>query len=200
MGCDIHMYCERKLDNGKWICADHFKMNGDDEYESKWSVIPIYSNRNYALFEVLAGVRAYYGNDPIDTPRGLPNNVCKRIKKASDRWGSDGHSHSWLAASELFEYKKAHPYTEYSGFISSAQSEALDNGILPEYWCQDTTDKTAVHRTWKEEGCVLDTLIEKVKERMAEEFYIWDFLAEEEKEEKYQKHADDFRIVFWFDN
>ena len=43
-------------------------------------------------------------------------------------------------------------------------------------------------------------LIEDGEVNWDDEFWIWDFLKEDKKEEEYQKHANEFRIVFWFDN
>lgn len=164
-------------------------------------MVPIYRGRDYALFGVLAGVRDYYDNGKIDDPRGLPDDVSKKIKKEAKRWGDDGHSHSWLLASELFDWKEKHNEITYSGFVSPEDARRLDkNEGFPNEWCQWTTMEDWVKREWTQPGCVLDNLIKAVKERMADVFCIWDWLDEEEKEEKYKKYADKFRIVFWFDN
>lgn len=205
MGCDIHLYTEkRKTINGNktWICVDHFKINEyfGEEDESHLCVVPIYDHRDYALFGVLAGVRDYYGNEIIDKPRGLPEDVTDIVKKESDDWGSDGHSHSWLTARELFDYKRNHNTITYSGLLSQEQIEDLENGINPDNWCQGSSNKTYERRTWTEEGCALDSLIDAVKKRMSEEFWIWDFYDDDKKAELFDKYADDFRIVFWFDN
>lgn len=204
MGCDIHLYTERKFNN-KWWCTDHFKLNKyynkEDEFESKWECVHIYDDRNYAAFGALADVRNYYNNDVIDMPRGLPIDVSKRIKKEADSWGMDGHSHSWFTARELFDYQKLHNEIHYQGMLNPEDVKKLDEeGITPTSWCQWTNISGAEYRKWTEKGCVLDGLIERVKDRMAEEFSIYDFCSDEEKEEKYNKYADDFRIVFWFDN
>lgn len=53
---------------------------------------------------------------------------------------------------------------------------------------------------WTVEGSPVDSLVDAVRKRMSEEFYISDFLEEDEKKEKFQNNADKFRIVFWFDN
>lgn len=58
MGCDIHVCCERKNYEGKWINCDHFKLNpyfdSDDEEIDKWWIVPIFDDRNYSLFATLA--------------------------------------------------------------------------------------------------------------------------------------------------
>lgn len=162
MGCDIHLYVEERLNDGKWGCVDYFKTNpfySDDPLnEKEYKHIPIYDGRDYALFATLANVRNYGDITPISEPRGLPDDVSDIVEKASNDWGDDGHSHSWFTAKELFIHKNKCPYS------------------------------------------VLDRLIEAVKKRMCEEFWIWDFLKPEEKEEKLWDNADNFRIVFWFDN
>ena len=206
MGCDIHMYCEIKKEidgTEKWYCADKFYLNeyyGEDEYEPQYYVDSIYSGRNYSLFGVLADVRNYDGNVPMDEPRGLPDDVSETIKEASDRWGDDGHSHSWFTARELFDYQEENSSTLHQGMISAEQDEELKKGIKPTTWCQWTNSPGYVKRAWVEDGCVLDNLIDAVKKRMAEKFWIWDFLDEEKKAERFNQEADNFRIVFWFDN
>ena len=51
MGCDIHIYAERKDRNGKWICADFFEVNpyydanDGDEWETPLNHVSFYRNR-----------------------------------------------------------------------------------------------------------------------------------------------------------
>ncbi len=207
MGCDIHVYTECKLPDGKWWCCDHFKLNPyyekDDTYtrEREWIVEPIFSDRNYTLFATLADVRNSGDVTPIDDPRGLPVDVSKKVKEESEWWGADGHSHSWFLASELFAYKAKRPFYKVTGMISSTDAFYLDEfGTIPKEWCRWTSDKSYVQRSWLVPYSVLDGLVDAIKGRMAEEFWIWDFLSEEEKEKKYNDNAKNFRIVFWFDN
>lgn len=96
MGCDIHMYAEiRTSPTGSW------EVLNDDN---------LYDGRNYSLFAMLADVRngvGFAGSDtgvpvtPIDKPRGLPDDVSPAIRKESDDWGVDGHSHSFFTLAEL---------------------------------------------------------------------------------------------------
>ena len=105
MGCDIHIYVEKKVKN-EWENGDVFVKNkyfGIDETEPEYKVNEIHSTRNYNLFALLANVRNYGGIDPISRPRGLPGDVSVFVKNKSDSYGSDGHSHSYL---NLFEIKK----------------------------------------------------------------------------------------------
>ena len=95
MGCDIHFYVEANIDD-QWCSADHWD-DSDGFFEAR---IPFYEDRNYALFGELAGVRGY-DQEPIDDPRGLPDDASSEVKKAAKEWGSDAHSHTWLLLEEI---------------------------------------------------------------------------------------------------
>ena len=133
MGCDIHFYVERLVD-GKWVTADRWS---PDEYAGDEGEPPLqiayedrfYSGRNYSLFGILADVRngrGFAGIDtgngfvPIDDPRGLPENACAEVKADSDRWGGDGHSHSWFTVAELLAYDWTQ-VTKHRGFVDAAE-------------------------------------------------------------------------------
>ena len=198
MGCDIHLYCEKYNEKDKkWISADRLKLNeyyGKYEDENQYSIVHLYDDRNYALFGVLAGVRNYYDNECISEPKGLPDDICEFVKNEAEYWDGDGHSHSYFTAKELFDWQKEHSTTNYSGMISPENQLKLDKeGITPTSWCQWTNQENWKYREWTEPNCVLDHLIKKVKDRMEEEFWIF-------KDEDYEKYAENFRIVFWFDN
>lgn len=108
MGCDIHLYVEVKKD-GKWVSADTW------ETDDGWTDVTkhFYSGRNYDLFAMLANVRngrGFAGCDtgdgfnPISEPKGLPEDVSPEVKKLSEQWDADGHSHSHLTVQELLDY------------------------------------------------------------------------------------------------
>ena len=84
MGCDIHAHAEIKI-NGRW---EHYDQPEFD--------------RDYALFEKMAGVRGNIAN-AIASPRGLPDDATSSTRFDSDNWDSDGHSHSWLSSKEIHE-------------------------------------------------------------------------------------------------
>lgn len=202
MGCDIHVYTEFKpwfgKHEGEWFCADHYKLNpsyGTDEWEKRYNVVPIYDSRNYILFSVLADVRNYGENKAIAEPRGLPNDCCPEIRAESESWGCDGHSHSYFTLKELMEYQKRHTTIQRQGYVSSEASANLDKGIFPtEYW-QGGNVTGQVWRKWVEPYAVLKPLIEALIEREKDIFWIFS-----DKQEAIEKHANEIRIVFWFDN
>lgn len=82
MGCDIHGHFEVKI-GGKW---EHYSTT------NIW--------RDYSLFEKMAGVRGDI-NKAISPPKGLPDDISIITKLDADRWGIDGHHHSWLSSSEF---------------------------------------------------------------------------------------------------
>lgn len=82
MGCDIHIHAEVKI-NGSW---QHYDQPCCD--------------RNYLLFEKMAGVRGEAKN-AIAAPRGVPGDATEMTRFDSARWNGDGHSHSWLSAEEI---------------------------------------------------------------------------------------------------
>lgn len=207
MGCDIHVYTERKRSiNGEkqWFNCDHWKYNpywerGNGEREV--DIVPIYDDRNYALFSLLADVRNYYENDPISQPKGLPQNCCGRTKEEYNYWDCDGHSHSYFTLEELYSARKRiGDYINYSGYISPEDAEKLEENITPSSWCQGTSDKSWVHRKWREKYNPLDDIIKALEKRACEEFWIWDHIDADERKQMLIENADNLRIVFWFDN
>lgn len=107
MGCDIHAVIERKAHYG-WLNS------GDPDI-----------GRNYEMFAALADVRNRDGIKPAAEPRGFPAFVgwsqysdgerwmqfsdwdarpCSEIVSEAERYGLDGHSHSWLTLAEIKAY------------------------------------------------------------------------------------------------
>lgn len=200
MGCDIHMYVEYKTkvnEKEKWVSGDYFKPNpyhGEWEGEDKLDRMELYGARNYGLFSTLAGVRDYTdAMIPVSDPKGIPEDTCQYIKNENERWGSDGHTHSWLTLSELKKYQEKNLKLKRTGLLSPQQLEDFNKGILPESWCQGTNQPGYERREWEEENTTLIPIIEKLQKR-AHELMQYEF-------DKYDEANDDkIRIVFWFDN
>lgn len=204
MGCDIHLFTEVKrhiygkemwINSDLWEINPHYRYGSEDEkkYEPELNIKNLYSGRNYELFGILADVRCY-GNPVISNPKGLPEDVSDIVKDESDRWGIDGHSHSYLTLRELVEYLERHPKIKYDGFVSPEDAEKLDKtGETPDTWAGMVNPALGwVHREWEEDSSV-KTLVEKVREKFKDIFYVWPENQTSEDKEK-------IRIVFWFDN
>lgn len=110
MGCDIHIFVEKRINN-KWECITEIEEEEDGYLSPKKD---IYSERNYSLFGLLAGVRG--DAKPIKEPAGLPEDVSEIVKKISDRWNGDGHSHSYYTLEDLLKYDKNTQNPE-SGYV-----------------------------------------------------------------------------------
>jgi len=156
MGCDIHMFIEYKAGNNlpwqadphhvpvwedrckddstvpqeEW--CDHCKDDGEKQVYCDAGYLD-YSQvratgRDYALFGILAGVRGGGEREPL----GLPDNVSDMILAASTKYGSDGHSHSYMSLEEFKqaiyeerEYEDANP-PSYDAFHMNAYNEYKD--------------------------------------------------------------------------
>lgn len=57
MGCDIHLYVERKLE-GRWVTCDKWSDRWGEGLKVERGD-SFYRERNYSLFTILAGVRDY---------------------------------------------------------------------------------------------------------------------------------------------
>lgn len=176
MGCDIHMHVEYKIGN-KWYCGDHFYMNADwrdnkTSNEPEYTFVPIYDHRNYALFSVLANVRnSHPPRLYIDTPRGLPEDVCDYVKSDYESWGIDAHSCSYLTLQELIDFHEQ-------------QCPVYD---LANLW-----------RGYILED-LIGRLKERADELSLIYDYKWTSPHQTTRQEAYETSAN-IRIVFWFDN
>jgi hypothetical protein len=107
MGCDIHLWYERKTSNG-W---EDVSVPVDE-----WKAGPL-DHRSYSTFGFLADVRNYSAITPISEPRGWPDDFrhsrANKLQEEDDRWwgSSDDnymfdeyHTHAWLSIEELLAY------------------------------------------------------------------------------------------------
>lgn len=139
MGCDIHTVAQIKDRNGKFLTVA-------DDIADEW--------RSYDSYAVLANVRngrgvAGYdtgeGWEPIDEPRGLPEDFsCEEETHTWDysekkKWMGE-HSYSWVTLDEL--KKKLDTYKDKSyeihGVITVEEFNKLKDGEKPDSWCSWT--------------------------------------------------------------
>ncbi len=225
MGCDIHLYTER-LENGKWVTADRWT---PDEYEPGRMCVEyenrIYSGRSYYLFSILAdvrngrgfaGVKTGEGFIPISEPKGIPEDCCAEYRRASDEYGSDGHSHSYFTVAELLAYD----WTQVSclqGWINGPEFAEWNRyrrsrGKGPEQSCGGVDGPDVRHLSLQE----MESETAKMDERQIATELHWTYCLAEWTEPYYQcakgflseampklwamGKPDDVRIVFFFDN
>lgn len=203
MGCDIHLYVEyKKTVNGvtNWYSGDYLMVNpyyGTDEYEFKYNIVPLYDDRNYDLFAILADVRNSCKNKYISSPKGLPKNITKETAREAFHWRYDGHSHSYLTLKELLDFKPEP--IKRKGYLTKEDAAKLDMGITPTNWCIWTNQTDCIYREWVDNTNELEPLINLLKQRAHELCLIYNWQWEREPKEAI-KQAKNIRIVFWFDN
>jgi len=198
MGCDIHLFTERKREiNGveKWVNIDRFKISpyGSGNEVEHFELVELYGDRNYRLFSMLANVRNYHNNPVISEPKGFPTDCSDYVNKQKESWEGEGHSHSYLTLHEIKEFRKKHKVTKYSGMMSPENAALVDKGEMPNSWCQATRIPNHVYREWECTDDTLSDLVNKLEERAFEEFWL-----EIDSDSSQNEHK--IRIVFWFDN
>lgn len=196
MGCDIHLFTERKetIDGKKrWFNIDNWKLNpyyekDNEDGEFEYKLNPSYRARDYELFSILADVRNYSGNKPIAQPKGLPEDVSDTVKAESIKWGSDGHSHSFFTMKELYDYYEENNIVKFSGYVDSKGAKEIEAGKMPSWWCGGSTLEGMVWKEWQQENFGLKNFIDVLEKHFKSEYY------------RKEEDAENYRIVFWFDN
>lgn len=213
MGCDIHICIEVKNNDGEWRNYDNFRHNPyyveGDECEEEIIQIPIFTDRDYLLFSRLCGVREHsifdaiaistldeniqlQKTEKVSDVKGVPSDCSVVTKQIIDKWGSDGHSHSFLTLKEIKDYINKKSSKKYHGFLTSPQSKLLAEGILPDYWSRVETEEyinfAQWERPWSAEIDGNMIALANAIEKRAKEFFYSDDVSEKT------------RIVFFFDN
>lgn len=138
MGCDIHLFAEAKIKRSfierlkfwvkpKWTTIDVWEL--DEDYIPPRIIVPYEKRtytggRNYNLFTALCGVRSghFYGESPmLSEPKGLPDDCCDEIRRESELWDGDGHSHSFNTLKELKEFD----WSPYGDTVSYFLNEVI---------------------------------------------------------------------------
>lgn len=239
MGCDIHLYVEKKKESGEWyplvfkneyasddnylvVCKKQVVQElsyWDENYDNfspedmidRIYNLPIvhegfYTDRSYYVFSILADVRNARGFVPISEPKGLPDDVSPLVKRSSDSWGCDAHSHSYLTLKEIMDYdwfasspklrgvmdimtytkfkQTGDPYP-YCDSVSGPKIRTIDRGTANEYYIGCSDPNLYVQVEWYEQcSNISDEFLKKLPELVD--------LSEGDMES--------IRLVFWFDN
>ncbi len=184
MGCDIHGWVEIK-NYGFW---------------NSILKIDLLINRNYDMFGSLFGVRNYANFRPVAKSRGIPDDISWETKADIERWGYDGHSHSFITYKEI----KDIDWEEYSidfgnrVFVYSIKKgDFIENWLLSTELTDEDMDTLYENKVLVKEDKIY--MLRKLKRKHALTrdwkllFDIMDLLAKEVGE-------DNVRLVVWFDN
>lgn len=130
MGCDIHIFLERKNQDNCWVDSMIYE---HDRYENGFQPLSEMP-RNYTLFATLAGVRGY---DPIVYPKGIPEDCSQEYKKLCDDWGSDGHSHSYFTLRELLNAEQKCKIEDRKSSLNEFILHLKSIIKIVDYWLND---------------------------------------------------------------
>lgn len=123
MGCDIHVWIEKKQADGTWevidspsdtaMYTDEDKWDRED-YERRRAKFPLVRDRNYERFAKLAGVRRNDTDDDCPEPNGWPSDICESMRQ----FHGDGDLHSHCHY-RIPDAAKIFSETEYRGHGTS---------------------------------------------------------------------------------
>jgi hypothetical protein len=264
LGCDIHLYTEKRNALGQWELvkgknpriddyrgyAVTWRERGDTEkaedYDNRADKIEsgvmqteevakygeeagdyyaplttdwVYTGRNYDLFAILADVRngrgfagvvTGEGFNPIDDPRGVPEDASAYVKEECERWDGDGHSHSYMTLRDLKEYDWDQ-VTTHSGVVGEDEFKVWKLTGKPNGWSGGVSGGSVTHLSVEE----MNDLLRGKYPRKADKSYYTEVSWVEAYHESvgyfYDKSIpaleelaggdpDSVRIVFWFDN
>jgi hypothetical protein len=220
MGCDIHLFHEMRCQTTeRWLPCDVWEKDADGVIDIPYGR-HIYNGRNYTLFAALADVRnrtkgeelAYIknscdGGDPIpviQSPRGVPADTCEEIQTCSERWGADGHSHSYYTLRELLDFDWHATVIVNRGLVSDKEEinrvermrsfyakncpHKVDY-VGPDSYCLGSSNDDSVVMEWKSTlGSDCGAFLSEVIPRLSALAKIYDI------------PYTDIRVVFFFDN
>jgi hypothetical protein len=195
MGCDIHLYIEKKK-NGKWIPAQGFMDTGG--FDDGTLDVPCpdkqLDNRDYLLFGFLAGVRD--DTNQHFEPKGFPKDASKEVKAVFKRWGNDAHTPSYLTLEELKSVDWKNEMITIDRLFRKDQLAAFKESVKagkPNYnfidtWCSMSSNMDE----WEHDEIQVPIEYEFKK--------LYWFQLFEMQSYDYRCKPDELRIVFWFDN
>lgn len=151
MGCDIHVYAEKKGQSGEFEPVDD---------------LSVFEDRNYGAFGFLANVRNYSAIAPISSLRGVPADASDETKEAYRDWDCDAHSASWLSVSELVDFD----------YEAKCEDRRCTIQIGPKCWdgggtCEPGAGKTQTYRQFLGDGFMDD--VQALKDSGADRIVFW---------------------------
>jgi hypothetical protein len=198
MGCDIHLYTDKRID-GVWKPIDSFERDTPDNNNPNgylFSKGGLYKGRNYDLFAILAnvrnghgfaGVKTGAGFNPIAQPKGVPADATVEYREIVEQWGSDGHSHSYFTLRDLLDYDWTQT-TQKEGFTAFPEWQQWagwrrSDGQGPESYCGGVSGPSVKHI----EAGQMDELVKTYRSLRSE--------AERQAFEK--EHASTYSVAAW---
>lgn len=150
MGCDIHVYVEKKNQDGEWetppalFDEDLFIQGKKGDFDAAWGCDTSYEfysrrgvkiMRDYSLFSVITNGSVRLNVD-IDTPemnpKGIPNDLSEQVNFIYTRGEYDWHTPSYFTLKELHTIRVAtllleHPLlTSYLKVLETIITKSFD--------------------------------------------------------------------------
>jgi hypothetical protein len=127
MGCDIHMFLERKRSTEKEWRLDPKHEVYIDQDDGQTKTKELHTGRSYEFFGHLAGVR-YHATGTY--PKGIPKNASVGFKLACEQSGDDVHSHSYVSISRYTNIlNKIHMSTSDYDIVTDMYRDPFANGL-----------------------------------------------------------------------
>jgi len=140
MGTDIHGYAEVRR-RGAWekvgaVFPYHwFDPTFPESEQNPRLTDEFFTERNYNLFAILADVRNDHGAFvPIDTPRGLPDDLSVEMRAIVAARRDRPHDESYLTLAELLAFDWDGWQTPYRGVIPEREWEHYRKYGRPRHW------------------------------------------------------------------
>lgn len=192
MGCDIHMFTEKKIGD-RWETADFFHYAPGIFNEIELTRLEFMGDRNYRLFARLADIRNGYGVEPIDTPRGVPKDLSEYVQNWYDTEHGWTFGHSYLTLRDILEFKPTED-VYIGGYTTQQNANMIEAGLDPSNFSiyEEPEGEHKVYVEFQEKDETFEWFIEKLKERVEDIWWTFAYKPEE--------YLDNFRLVFWFDN
>lgn len=212
MGCDIHAYVEFK---GPYADGHEPWELANRPIKDKYGVSDYYaySGRNYALFAILANIRNYSKSfNPISPPKGLPINRSDTVRRISEEWRLDGHSHSYFTLRELLEYDWDQTIIESGVVDAEVYDEWKESGnAYPRTLDTNIGDSNVIilsesdYIEAKKKGKTLDEYVcvktqWTVKYKDCAEIFLTRYIPRMKQLANVVGGIDNVRLVFFFDN
>ena len=191
MGCDIHMYIE-KMRNGKWVPAQGFVEIDDGVIDVPYN--DRFSDRDYLLFGMLAGVRD--STNQMFEPKGFPSDASPELNAVYKGWEPVAHTPSYLTLAELnglnwdgsaIIIKRMFQKNQLKAFRNSVKKGDPDYSII-QSWCSWASDR----ENW------VEAEIQVPMKYQFSRFY-YNVVSRLHSYDR-RCNENEIRIVFWFDN
>jgi hypothetical protein len=221
MGCDIHMYIERKTKKG-WQRVSEAKgvqhpyyveptepQGPDDNAKAKVDFFEKktwWPGRNYALFGLLAGVRSKVFF-PFIPPRDIPSDVSPGVKKIYERDGRSVHTPSYLTLSELISFQDTVEDVPCWLDVSQFKKYKKTGEVPEDFWdvlpkgpksiSNDEMTRIMNLSAFLDEREYFTCVVKKTPVKEISKTF-WVDIVDAMK--KLSKDPNNVRCVFWFDN